>query len=62
MAGVQRALVHGADPNQKAFNRKDGTMGGKCTAVLVAAYNGNVRELRFLLAATARLTAPRSPS
>ena len=50
VAGVQRALVHGADPNQKAFYY-DGTMGGKYTAVIVAAEKGKLHVLRFLLAA-----------
>ena len=51
MAGVRRALAHGADPNQKAFKWGDGTMGGKSTAVSVAARYGKLHVLRFLLAA-----------
>ena len=49
VAGVRRALVHGADPNQKAFSAA-GRMGGEDTAVLVAA-DGKLHVLRFLLAA-----------
>ena len=42
------------DPNKRVHKYDDGTMGGEnstSTAVHVAARNGNVRELRFLLAA-----------
>ena len=45
---VKRAVAAGADPNKRA--RYEGC-GVQSTAALVAAYHGNVRELRFLLAA-----------
>ena len=50
LGAAKRAVAAGADPNQRA-HKSDGSMGGSFTAVLVAACNGNVRELRFLLAA-----------
>ena len=52
LGAVKRAVAAGGDPNKRAHGCNSGTVGGgRFTAVLVAAINGNVRELRFLLAA-----------
>ena len=49
---VKRAVAAGADPNARVYDC-DGDMGygGTYTAVMLAAFNGHVCELRFLLAA-----------
>ena len=53
LTAVKRAIAAGADPDKRAHKYVYGSIASNgCTAVVVAAYNGNVRELRFLLAAT----------
>ena len=51
LSAVKRAVAAGADPNKRAHRWDNGGMGGDSTASYLAVRSGNVRELRFLLAA-----------
>ena len=52
-AGVQRAVAAGADVDAQVYDGDDGSMGGTCTAAYVAAGNGRIAVLRYLVGAGA---------
>jgi ankyrin repeat protein len=49
LAGAQRAVEAGADPDEAAFFPLNGSVGGTCTAAFVAAYKDRIDVLRFLV-------------
>jgi ankyrin repeat protein len=49
VAGAQRAVAAGADPDEAVFNAGDGSVGGSFTAAYVAAFKDRVDVLRYLV-------------